>query len=480
MVVTDAVTLARAERAFLEAPAGCGKTHLIAEAVCLHGTRRELVLTHTHAGVDALRRKMQSIGPSPRGHVVDTIAGWTLRYASAFPNTCGLRNPIPKSKEEWDNVYDAGRDLLGRRPVRNILRNSYSGLYVDEYQDCTVQQHGLVVALADILPTRVLGDPLQGIFDFGKNVPVDWNQDVRGGFAELPCLTHPWRWEKGNLELGRWLTSVRAELLQGRPIDLRGAPVRWERLCGRESTVRQVGVCHEIARQKTCTVVAIHGIAERCHFVAKRLRGVYQCVEPIESRDLFQSGARIENSVGPARVVEVINFAARCMTRVGTGLQPVRDCYASGNPPRGGRGNLQGIHDVLRNVAEDDSPCAVLAALERIRSLPGAIMFRRELYNEMIQGLRGTREEGGSLADALWTARNRTRFAGRRFARCVVGTTLLIKGLEFEHAIVLDADEMDATNLYVALTRGCRSLTVFSRAPKITPKRSGGGTRHDR
>ncbi len=38
------------ERCVLEAPAGCGKTHTIAEAVSqLEGV--QLVLTHTHAGV---------------------------------------------------------------------------------------------------------------------------------------------------------------------------------------------------------------------------------------------------------------------------------------------------------------------------------------------------------------------------------------------------------------------------------------------
>lgn len=40
--------------------------------------------------------------------------------------------------------------------------------------------------------------------------------------------------------------------------------------------------------------------------------------------------------------------------------------------------------------------------------------------------------------------------------------TLLIKGLEFDHALVLSADELDARNLYVALTRGSRSLTVLT------------------
>ncbi len=468
--MTDAAMLAGAPRAFVAAAAGCGKTHLISEAVCRHGTRRDLVLTHTHAGVDALRQKMRSLGNGSTHIVVDTIAGWALRYASAFPRTSGLGTPLPKTKGEWDSVYDATRNLLSREPVREVLRASYLGAYIDEYQDCTIQQHGLVLAIADTIPTRVLGDPLQGIFDFGQNQPVDWDRDVRPRFSELPALTRPWRWETTNPQLGQWLASVRQDLLQRRPLNLNGAPVRWERLPAANQVLGQVGVCLRIAREAQGTVVAIHRVPQQGHFVASRLMGLYQCVEPIESEDLFQGGVRIEAAHGPARTVAVINFAGKCMTRVGTALQRVRDTYRSGTIPRTRQGHLSEVHDALRQVAEDDSFSAVIGALERLPSIPQAVMYRRELFGEMIRGLRTVIANGnGSLQDALWVVRNRSRFAGRRLGRCVVGTTLLVKGLEFNHSIILDADGMDAKDLYVALTRGARSLTVFSRDQTITP-----------
>ena len=78
--------------------------------------------------------------------------------------------------------------------------------------------------------------------------------------------------------------------------------------------------------------------------------------------------------------------------------------------------------------------------------------------------------EAPSLEEAVWVVRNRSRRLGRILPRCAVGTTLLVKGLEFHHAVVLDADAYDAKNLYVALTRGSKSLTVVSRAPIIQPK----------
>jgi hypothetical protein len=409
-------------------------------------------------------------GSSPTS-VVDTIAGWALTYASAFPQSSGLTGQLPNTKEEWDAVYEAARNLLLRRPIREVLRASYSGAYVDEYQDCTVQQHRLVLAIADSIPTRVLGDPLQGIFDFGQNEPVDWERDVRPNFTELPPLIRMWRWENRNQELGHWLASAREDLLHRRPVDLRGAPVRWERLAKGSPIVAQVTVCLNIARQDDGTVVAIHGLPQQCHFIASRLRGLYQCVEPIDSRDLFDSGMRIETCHGPAKAAEVIAFAGKCMTQVRTILKQVQNTYRSGGIPVTRRGRFSTVFDALRRVADDDSYPSVVAALEKIRAIPGVIIFRRELFGEMLRGLRLATITGNSeLTEALWLSRNRTRFVGRRLGRCLVGRTVLVKGLEFDHAIVLDADGMDAKDLYVALTRGAQSLTIFSRSQTITPR----------
>ena len=48
--------------------------------------------------------------------------------------------------------------------------------------------------------------------------------------------------------------------------------------------------------------------------------------------------------------------------------------------------------------------------------------------------------------------------------------TLLVKGLEYTHTIVLDANILDANNLYVAMTRGSTSLTVLSDRSRLTPR----------
>ena len=58
---------------------------------------------------------------------------------------------------------------------------------------------------------------------------------------------------------------------------------------------------------------------------------------------------------------------------------------------------------------------------------------------------------------------------GSRGKTVPVCTTLLVKGLEFDHAIVLDAGSLARKELYVALTRGAKSLTVISSTATLNP-----------
>ena len=60
-------------------PAGAGKTELIARATCFASETvgRQLILTHTHAGVHALRDRLARLGVAPQSYTLTTIAGGT-------------------------------------------------------------------------------------------------------------------------------------------------------------------------------------------------------------------------------------------------------------------------------------------------------------------------------------------------------------------------------------------------------------------
>lgn len=55
--------------------------------------------------------------------------------------------------------------------------------------------------------------------------------------------------------------------------------------------------------------------------------------------------------------------------------------------------------------------------------------------------------------------------------RRTIGTPLLVKGLEFDHAAVLwDPEHFSVEGLYVAITRASKSLTIVSRSRDLVPE----------
>lgn len=67
--------------------------------------------------------------------------------------------------------------------------------------------------------------------------------------------------------------------------------------------------------------------------------------------------------------------------------------------------------------------------------------------------------------------REQARLIGRPLAKRTVGSTLLLKGLESDVAVILDPSTMDRKHLYVAMTRGAKQLKGLSSYSLISKKR---------
>ena len=72
-----------------------------------------------------------------------------------------------------------------------------------------------------------------------------------------------------------------------------------------------------------------------------------------------------------------------------------------------------------------------------------------------------------TVREAAVAVRDRTRESGRAAEPRTVSRTLLVKGLEYDHAVILNADALSPREFYVAATRGRRTLTVFSANPVL-------------
>jgi hypothetical protein len=77
--------------------------------------------------------------------------------------------------------------------------------------------------------------------------------------------------------------------------------------------------------------------------------------------------------------------------------------------------------------------------------------------------------EKSTFLDAAIRMREQNRVLGRSLPRRAVGSTLLLKGLEAEVVVILNADSLNARNLYVAMTRGSKRTIICGRNPVLTP-----------
>lgn len=466
------------ESGFVVAPAGYGKTHLIATSVAL-SKRRQLVLTHTYAGASALRRKMCELCVPSSLYQIDTLASWALRLSLSYSHTSGWDVDRPRD-EQWKEMYSACAALLQKPFVRRIVSVSYAGLYVDEYQDCSTHQHAVVTALTRDLPCRVLGDPMQAIFDFAGQELIDWHRDIVGaGWKQLGKLNVPHRWNRADMpELGMWLYKVRQRLEAGEPVDLtetlpEGVDFK-HASDANDLIVLQRNTCRGFRCEKDETVIAIHKgdgkHKSKCHVLAKNTNGRFSSIEEIEGKSLFQFFSKLDRASTPKmRLKVLIEFSNKCMTAVNKNL-----------PAATRRGELVSIRNNTKNAhighaANAYLDCAngarIMGFLSALRASPGVTVARADLYNRVLGVLRKhALHPDMTLREAAERYHGEFRYKGRPVGhRKIIGTTLLVKGLEFQHAIVLDAASLSRNELYVALTRGSKSLKIISSKPRLSP-----------
>jgi len=212
--------------------------------------------------------------------------------------------------------------------------------------------------------------------------------------------------------------------------------------------------------------VAILNVTNRCHALARQVDG-FHVVEPLGCPDLMRATRAIGDASGGDRVKAVFNFAKQCMTKM-SDYETAAKTAATGGSHRV-RTRLNQLN-ALAAVRASDKLEVVLAALKSFYEGDGVRVCRRELLTSMVNALKfNLAHPELDLTSSAWHVRDLVRRQGRRLPRLSLGRPVLIKGLEFDHAIVLDTDGLNARELYVALTRGCRTLTVLSPDQEVKP-----------
>ncbi|MBK0052630.1 UvrD-helicase domain-containing protein [Stenotrophomonas sp. S39] len=454
------------------APAGCGKTQLIADSLRQYkAVKPVLVLTHTNAGRAALDSRMERAGVPRSAYRSFTIDSWAGRVASRFPLRTGVSASVLRHENkalDYPAIRQGALRVLQCGDINDVLAATYHGVIVDEYQDCSLAQHGIIRALSAPLPVCVLGDPLQAIFGF-REPTVDWDLHVRADFPSVGCLSIPWRWRRVGAEaLGEWLLDVRRQILAGSSISLDGAPrsVRHIPLSAIEKTanLQRMEAARTRAPNKDGSVLVI-GRSETPETHRKLASATFgaSVVESLDLRDLSQFAASFEPTKSDS-LQALLDVLGEMMTNLGGAeLRRRLETLRAGRAKKPASQLEAGCINYL--AAPSFEAASVL--VEALEASPDVRVYRYEALRVLKSALQLACGGSVSFYEAVVRARESNRHTGRRAGRVAVGSTLLLKGLEADMAVVLHAGEMDPKNLYVALTRGSRGVVVCSKASRL-------------
>lgn len=480
-----ACDIVSAGRCLVEMPAGTGKTQLlvmVADVLSRSG-KKVLVLTHTNAGVAAIRERCGRLGISTHAFRIATISSWAEMVVRAYPASSGL-DATPASrcdKDYFARMVMGASDLLGCDWFRQVVASSYQALLVDEYQDCSSAQHAMIERLSEVTQfVACFGDPLQRIFDFSGEAFPSWNA-VRRAFAPFEGIEpYPHRWEGHNFDLGEWLTYDLRKTLLGSVSGSDGADIQIPP--PNSDIAKLVATSSDTKSSRGRLVSEAYGMADlpgdslvicpnnppgQDARLAKSLGKRYHLPEEIEGKYIRN---KIEGYLKAREAgsldVWLVDLIKGCSSGVATALDKTLCSALSDGRPidrylgAKGRKPYAGLLMAVEEYVHAPSIEALGIVEAELRKSP-ASLYRVEAWGETLRIVKDFERFGDDPLELLRARRGTTRFSRERLRGNIVSRTLLVKGLEFPNVMVTRAsDGYDSCNLYVALTRATDRLLI--------------------
>lgn len=472
-------------KGLLIAPAGHGKTYIIAKMVSsVEADKPQLILTHTHAGIASLKKKFREQGIPPKKYSIETICGFLQRYVL----TLCKRTEVPSQEDKnfFQQIVEIAEHLFSKPAVMRIVTQSYSHLYVDEYQDCTLDQHKIIMLMSEELPTHLLGDPLQGIFDFAQPI-VDFEKDLLL-FKHYDFLQIPWRWKNAGKEtLGELILDMRQSLLNNRSANLvtnkdAGCFIHNVQIQQRqEFFLQKLGPFLRILSQRSDSILVIFPsyidykgiprgtIFDRC--TAKLqidFRNEFALVEAIDDTSYYKCAKsldelikKLHRSQKPYKeLLDILKGLSFKKSDIADWISETRIKVKRDSTKKI---KAEALSYVVCSIIKCPSYSTLIELFTMIKSDLRWKAKRADIFSSVFRCLKMANENATSVLEEMKKHKNRIRQAGRRIEGRCIGTTLLTKGLEFDTVVLIEADKMKSSkDFYVAISRACKEVHIFT------------------
>jgi len=262
-------------------------------------------------------------------------------------------------------------------------------------------------------------------------------------------------------ELGRWLLGARSDFLQDQEPDYEHSPIDRRMLKYAKLGPQLVSLAHK--KQGRICVIGPKARPLAAGIETTLVKNRFHILESNELSNLRKLIIQLANGSADRMANAALSFLARAyggqssddkafVKKILTG--------ASQRPVRADRKLLCANHSTGTN------PELVYDLIEYLDQIEGTSCKLSESVSALKCIVEEQRESGEDLRTLYAEQIGKRKYQSRSNVYRCVGSTLLVKGLEFDHVVVLRGSDWQKSwgnhkDLYVALTRGTKTTTLM-------------------
>ncbi len=441
------------ENGIIIAPAGCGKTESIINIVKEYkDSKKVLILTHTNAGIENIEKRLKKNNIVNSKYNIYTIASFCSRYVSCF------KKLSETSDDSYEQIYIGMNNLMNNKHIQHIIQSTYSMMLVDEYQDCTLIQHDVIKNISNLIAFKVFGDPLQSIYNF-ENCNIKINEIINTDYKLLGNMNYPWRWDKTNQDLGKWIMQSRQKILSGDQNIFDSLPDCVEYFEYKDYIDLQKKALNFLTLEGR--KVILFNVENSANAFCKKLGGRFYYQEEIQCKALNNITKYLDNNDSINIIKEIINLGKLCFTNFATEFNNIVKKVEKNDFNLSKISKNKNVAELIIKLNIEFSLSEIIELLKQININKNLKIYRKELWTVLgilIKEL--DREKEISAKDILINIRNSSILNNKFKYKNMVSRILLVKGLEFENVFIVNPKELTPELLYVSISRPTKKLVV--------------------
>lgn len=435
------------------APAGCGKTETIINIIKdYNGDKKILVLTHTNAGVENIKKRLKTNNVLNKKYYIFTIASFCTRYAKSFKTLSKIKD------ESYIQYYYGMNTLLDNKNIRNIIKMTYSLMLVDEYQDCNFIQHEVIKKISKILHYKIFGDPLQAIYNFDGPC-IDFNKIIDNDYKMLGYMNYPWRWKYNNLDMGNWIMESRIKLENNNNDIYENIPKGVE-IFYYKNYKDLIKKSYDLLKIKGKKVI-LCDYEEKANSLCKKLGGQFFFQEEIECKRLKKFTQLIKSKNEIEILKELINIIKDSYTNFATYYETIIKKILKNDFDFKKIKKDKEFADIFVEIKENFKIIKLLNIINYIEKDNRLRLYRKELWNVLKILICEVSKNQLKQPNEILTEIRNSQILNEKFKYTkLVSRILLVKGLEFENVLLVDPEKLSKELLYVGISRPTKKLIL--------------------